>query len=592
MWKKNKAQNYFINTIEQPKHHYYIYFFLMCMIVIITLKVLSFESSYDKAERYFEKGNYEKALEYYDNALLKDRKDYGSLYSKGVTLGNLERYFEAIEVFKTAEKIKETDENLYIEMGYAYYNVGNFKDSIDTYKKVLKLNSKNTEAITWIAYNNVMLGDYDEAITLCDQALAIDKGYDFAYETKGEAYYYNEEFKEAIKYYNMAIAENPTNIENYILKSSSLGMLGEYTDAIKLLLETNHLYPNQSMILQSLGDVYSEIEEHSNAIRYYEDAFKLDDKSVELAANIGWGYYYEQNYEQAKNYAKKALELDNSYSDALFLDKTIKNEKRPEAEKIVEFITENYLYIDKVENFEQKSKDFLAKTNVTNEDINKFIELIRIKEDIFTFVVKDKEYDDFIKYESSAHITWKMLNPKSLYVNLETFAPKVDTEFRNIIKKVTDNDKLSLIIDLRDNGGGLSEVANNILDMLLPEKTTSYTIDRDGNVGQFYSGKGYTKFEKIIVLVNENSASSSELLALSLKKHLNNVTIVGRPTFGKGVGQISFENKSKRYCIFLVNFYWNVKERNIAGDRIRPDKAVKGSNFNDYMRIVNELINN
>lgn len=55
------------------------------------------------------------------------------------------------------------------------------------------------------------------------------------------------------------------------------------------------------------------------------------------------------------------------------------------------------------------------------------------------------------------------------------------------------------------------------------------------------------KFKHIYIFVNQNSASSSELLSLGLKKYLNNVTIIGTPTVGKGVGQITFEDKNKKY---------------------------------------------
>jgi len=55
---------------------------------------------------------------------------------------------------------------------------------------------------------------------------------------------------------------------------------------------------------------------------------------------------------------------------------------------------------------------------------------------------------------------------------------------------------------------------------------------------------------------------------------------------GKGVGQLVYENKSKKYMIYLVSFYWNVMEENILGKRIEPDVYVNSSSDAAYMNEV------
>ena len=110
-------------------------------------------------------------------------------------------------------------------------------------------------------------------------------------------------------------------------------------------------------------------------------------------------------------------------------------------------------------------------------------------------------------------------------------------------------------MDLRDNPGGLLFTAINILDTLLPECISSYTIDRNGYMNTFKTSYDHFPFKHIYLLVNEDSASASELVALSLKTYLPNVTIVGKNTFGKGVGQTVFENKENKYIIFLTDSF-------------------------------------
>lgn len=576
-------------------HKFTIRFFIYAAIVLGSFTAFSliegpFMSPYARADKYYEEGNYEKALKSIDRLLLVNRKDYNLLYNKGMALIELERYDEAIEVFRRAEKLSNNDEDLYEQLGYAYFQSNNFKESINAYKTVQDITPKNAKAMTWIAYNNIMLENYDEAMALVDRALEIDKELPSAYFTKGEANYYKNKYKEAIGYYEIAIEKDSSYVEAYINKLSSLYMLGDFSGAIEFGLEASKLFAEESEIPYYIADAYSALGEAENAIKYYKSAIELNNRNVSLIARLGWEYLYEQDYTRAKEYLGQALELDFTNKDAVALKKALVQQERPEAEKIVDFVKENYLYFDRVSGFDKKAEAFIAKDKVTNEDIKNFINSIKIKEDGFTFTLHDKQYEDFIRDNYAINISSEMLDDKNIYVRINTFLPKVDMEFRNIINKLSNTTEKNLIIDLRDNGGGLSGAANNILDFLLPESTTSYMIDRKGRIADYYSGESHTKFNKIVILVNENSASSSELLALGLKKHLNNVTIIGKPTFGKGVGQISYENKAQKFSVFLVSFYWNVKEINIAGDKIYPDINVSSSSLEGYLKVAKETV--
>ena len=129
-----------------------------------------------------------------------------------------------------------------------------------------------------------------------------------------------------------------------------------------------------------------------------------------------------------------------------------------------------------------------------------------------------------------------------------------------------------------------------MLDFLLPECVTSYLVDRDSEIYTYKSDKNQMTFKHIYIYVNENSASSSELLTLGLKTYLNNVTVIGRPTVGKGVGQTVFESKKNKYMIFLVCTYWNIKEKNISSQKIQPDINIKGNELSNYINAMNKHI--
>jgi C-terminal processing protease CtpA/Prc len=73
---------------------------------------------------------------------------------------------------------------------------------------------------------------------------------------------------------------------------------------------------------------------------------------------------------------------------------------------------------------------------------------------------------------------------------------------------------------------------------------------------------------------------------LGLKTYINNVTIIGDNTYGKGVGQLVFEDKSRKLMVFLVNHFWNVREQNIKETGITPDIHIISDDLNDYLDII------
>lgn len=123
------------------------------------------------------------------------------------------------------------------------------------------------------------------------------------------------------------------------------------------------------------------------------------------------------------------------------------------------------------------------------------------------------------------------------YIKINTFAKNSDELVKAEMDKFnTKVDKL--IIDLRDNTGGLLSQAESLSDLFVEKGKNIYQIkDKNGYITPYKAQEGvYRKFKKIVVLVNGNSASASEVLALALKESAN-ATIVGVKTFGKGTVQ-------------------------------------------------------
>ena len=159
-------------------------------------------------------------------------------------------------------------------------------------------------------------------------------------------------------------------------------------------------------------------------------------------------------------------------------------------------------------------------------------------------VLRNNEYLDF-EVERKAikvyHVESEMLDNKIGYISLLTFDEGCSEEFKNAYEKLASEGAEKLIIDLRSNTGGLVDEALNIADMILPKGAKMLiTTDSEGNKTTDVSENDPIIINKdIVLLVNEYSASASELLVGALKDN-GKAIVVGKNTYGKGVIQSVF----------------------------------------------------
>jgi carboxyl-terminal processing protease len=140
-----------------------------------------------------------------------------------------------------------------------------------------------------------------------------------------------------------------------------------------------------------------------------------------------------------------------------------------------------------------------------------------------------------------------MITPTTGYIKINRFAETTSQEFHKNLINLKKQGLQTLIIDVRNNGGGYMEEAVKIADEFLKEKQLIvFTKNKNAQIEKIIATKkGSFETGKTIVLVNENSASASEILAGALQDN-DRATIVGRRTFGKGLVQreVTFEDGS------------------------------------------------
>lgn len=225
--------------------------------------------------------------------------------------------------------------------------------------------------------------------------------------------------------------------------------------------------------------------------------------------------------------------------------------------------------ISKVNDVEYKADDLSVVANrIKGESGSKVkLEIIRDGKTLNFEIQREK-----IKIN---HVENKVLDGNIGYLKLNTFDEGCSDEFKQKYEELKKQNVKALIVDLRNNGGGIVDEAISIAETMSDkDETLLITVDKNNN-------KEYTKSKNekivnvpIIVLVNGNSASASEILAGALKDN-GKAKLVGTKTYGKGVIQELITLTDGSGLKITTEEYYTPKENKINKIGIEPDEEVK-----------------
>ena len=169
----------------------------------------------------------------------------------------------------------------------------------------------------------------------------------------------------------------------------------------------------------------------------------------------------------------------------------------------------------------------------------------------------------------------KVLENKIGYINFTSFDETTAEDFKNKYEELNKQGIKSLIIDLRNNGGGIVDEAIKIADYMTNKgDILLYEVDKNGNEKTRKSEKDPIINMPIVILTNENTASASEILAGALKD-LGKAKIVGTKTFGKGVIQQILSLRDRSGLKITVEEYQTPNHNKINKVGIEPDEKVE-----------------
>ena len=164
--------------------------------------------------------------------------------------------------------------------------------------------------------------------------------------------------------------------------------------------------------------------------------------------------------------------------------------------------------------------------------------------------------------------------PEVGYINIASFIKGTDDEFKMAVKDLQSKGCTKFIIDLRDNGGGITESSIEIADYLLPACKIMSENAKDGSE-TVYNSKESSADLDMVILVNGNTASASEILTAALQDNKAG-TVIGTKTYGKGVTQMLHKFSDGSAVKLTVTEYFRPSGETVNGVGITPDIEAEG----------------
>lgn len=171
-------------------------------------------------------------------------------------------------------------------------------------------------------------------------------------------------------------------------------------------------------------------------------------------------------------------------------------------------------------------------------------------------------------------VSYTLLDNNIGYLSISQFEEVTTKQFKAAVEDLQSQGMKGLIIDIRNNPGGLLDTVVGMLKYMLPDGLIVYTEDKQGNRKE-YKGQDNDEFNlPLAVIVNGNSASASEIFAGAIQDY-GKGTIIGTQTYGKGIVQTVKPLTDGSAIKFTIAKYFTPKGQDIHGKGVTPDMVVE-----------------
>lgn len=231
-----------------------------------------------------------------------------------------------------------------------------------------------------------------------------------------------------------------------------------------------------------------------------------------------------------------------------------------------------------------KDNDILTKVGdieVTDMDLSEVVTYIKGEKgtDVDLTVLRGEDAEEITVTATrdtveAQTVKYEMLEGQTGYLSVSEFDSVTHAQYEEALNELTAQGMTGLIVDLRNNPGGNLNTVCEMLDLVLPKGTIVYTEDKDGKRETATSDDEHQINVPMVVLVNGNSASASEIYAGAIQDY-GIGKIVGTQTYGKGVVQQIFDLGDGTSVKLTIAEYFTPNGRSIDGEGITPDVEVE-----------------
>lgn len=194
-----------------------------------------------------------------------------------------------------------------------------------------------------------------------------------------------------------------------------------------------------------------------------------------------------------------------------------------------------------------------------------------------TLVIKRGDEEKTIEVEKETviidSVSSEKLDNNIGYIEINSFSALTDNQFTDALNSLEKEGIKSLIIDLRGNGGGYLSTVTNIISRFVDSKTVIYQIKTKKETTSYKALNNSTLNYKVVILVDESSASASEIMCSALQEQYGAI-LVGKTTYGKGTVQEMKQLSNKTMFKYTTEEWLTSKGNSIEGVGVKPDYEV------------------
>lgn len=252
---------------------------------------------------------YDSALQLIDQELTNHVDQPSLHYKKGVVLQKKYDYSEALKSFETAWLLDSTNQKVVSELAEVNTILGNHKQALPYYKTLYYNDTTNAIQAIRLAKAFFNLRSYREpykilySVYLRDSTnLYVNKQLAFSASRSGHD-------SLAIVLYHQIIAKNSTDLNNYTNLASIYQKKENYLNAVKTIEQGLHVFPDETILLNKLGDLHYAKRDYPRAIVAYKKLLSFGDSIPDVVKNLGVSYYYAKKYDEGLYLLEKSLTM-------------------------------------------------------------------------------------------------------------------------------------------------------------------------------------------------------------------------------------------------------------------------------------------